>query len=101
DIFNKVLDIANQHLAKEDVCLKYGNRINTQLLDSILVAIARNIDNNQLGEKDFLHNKITKLKDSIDTENYKNREYWESRRTSKENVEGRCEIVADMLKKIT
>ncbi len=100
-IFDKVLDIVNQCLVKEDICLKYGNRINTQLLDSILVAIAQNIDNNRLNETGFLHSKIVRLKDLIDSENYEYREYWESRRTSKENVKGRCEIVADMLKKTT
>ncbi len=97
NIFSKVLDIANQHLTKEDVCLKGSNRINTQLLDSVLIAIARNIGNRQLNEKYFLRNKITGLKASIYNENYEYREYWESRRTLKENVIGRCEIVTDML----
>ncbi|MBA5249932.1 MAG: DUF262 domain-containing protein [Gammaproteobacteria bacterium] len=97
NLFSRVLDIANQHLTKDDVCLKYSNRINTQLLDSILVAIAKNINNVQLNEEGFLHRKITELKDLIDSEEYENREYWESRRTSQENVKGRCEIVTDML----
>ncbi|MBA5248937.1 MAG: DUF262 domain-containing protein [Gammaproteobacteria bacterium] len=97
NLFSRVLDIANQHLTKDDVCLKYSNRINTQLLDSILVAIAKNINNVQLNEEGFLHRKITELKDLIDSEEYESREYWESRRTSQENVKGRCEIVTDML----
>ncbi len=98
NIFNKVLGIANKHLDKADICLKHGNRINTQLLDSILVAIAKNIDNHQLTEEDFLSHKISKLKDLIDDENYESRKYWESRRTSEENIKGRCKIVIDMLK---
>jgi hypothetical protein len=42
-VFNNVFDVVERFLKKENVCLKNNNRINTQLLDSILVAIAKNI----------------------------------------------------------
>lgn len=96
DIFNKVFDIVDQQLTKQDICLQYSNRINTQLLDSILVGMARNIDNNKFNDKDYLHNKIQTLKELISDEDYQYGEYWESRRTSPENVKGRCDKVTQM-----
>ena len=45
NIFEKTIEICSHFIKKEDICLKGSNRVNTQLLDSILVGIAKNIDN--------------------------------------------------------
>jgi rubredoxin len=95
-VFNNVFDVVERFLKKENVCLKNNNRINTQLLDSILVAIAKNINNEKLIKPNFLQDKIEQLKNNIDSADYEYKDYWESRRTSKENVEGRCKIVIKM-----
>lgn len=82
-------------MTKEYVSLKGSNRINTQLLDSILIGIARNIENAKLNEQGFLSDKINTLKDSIDSDENGLGKYWSSRRTSKENIAGRCDLVAE------
>ena len=98
-IFNNVFEVVNNHLSKVDICLKGSNRINTQLLDSILVAIANNIENEQLQEKDYLSNIINQLKEEIASEEYKYKHYWESRASKSENIIGRCDITTKLFSK--
>ena len=98
-IFNNVFEVVNNHLSKVDICLKGSNRINTQLLDSILVAIANNIENEQLQEKDYLSNIINQLKEKIASEEYEYRHYWESRASKSDNVIGRCRITTELFGK--
>ncbi|MFA5232989.1 MAG: DUF262 domain-containing protein [Sulfurimonas sp.] len=92
EIFGKTLEICSQFLTKEDICLIGSNRVNTQLLDSILVGIAKNIDNPKLKNSEYIKTKIDTLKTSIDDENYLYKDYWESRNSKTEFVKGRCEI---------
>lgn len=96
NIFDRTFEICNQYLGKEHICLKGSNRINTQLLDSILVGIAKNIDNPDFSEDDFLTNKINGLKDLIDNEKYEYKTYWESRMSSDDYVKGRCKITIEL-----
>ena len=90
--FEKVLNILSK-LDKSLICLKGSNRINTQLLDSIMYAIAKTDINNI----DKIKEKIEKLKDDIDN-NFEYSKYWESRRSDKELVIGRCEYVENLFK---
>lgn len=96
DIFNKTMDICNRSLSKEEICLKGSNRVNTQLLDSILVGIAKNIDNPNLQESNFIKEKVEKLKEQIDDDLYQYKNYWESRMSSEEYVKGRCRITIQL-----
>lgn len=98
-IFDNVFEIVNEHLSKEDICLKGSNRVNTQLLDSILVAIANNIENKRLKEKEYITNIINDLKDKISSEDYEYRHYWESRASKSDNVMGRCKITTELFGK--
>ncbi len=90
--FGEVLNVLSK-LDKSLICLKGSNRINTQLLDSIMYAIAKtNID-----DTDKIREEIEKLKNDIDSEfEYSN--YWESRRSDKELVIGRCKYVENLFK---
>jgi hypothetical protein len=99
NIFDKTFEICNQYLNKEHICLKGSNRINTQLLDSILVGIAKNIENPDLYKNDYLVNKINLLKDLIDDEKYEFKKYWESRMSSDDYVKGRCKITIELFGK--
>lgn len=94
NIFNQVIELCSLMLSKEHICLKNSNRINTQLLDSILVGIARNIDNEKLKEANYLSAKINSLKTKVDEmeESDNEKQYWESRRSDVEFVKGRCEL---------
>ena len=92
DIFNKTFTIVNNKLTKEHICLKGSNRVNTQLLDSILVGIANNIKHLEAKTDNFLERKIIELKNNIFNEQYEFSHYWESRASKSENVKGRCEI---------
>ena len=91
-IFNKTMDLCEKFLSKEYICLKDSNRVNTQLLDSILVGIATNINNPKLSTNNYIINKINSLKESINDESYEYRKYWESRMSSDDFVKGRCQI---------
>lgn len=91
-IFNQTLDICDKFLSKEDICLQGSNRVNTQLLDSILVGIAKNINNPKLMQNNFLKNKINSLKQQIDDDSYEFKDYWESRASKSDYVKGRCGI---------
>ena len=90
NIFNKTLEIVDNFLIKEHICLLDNNRINTQLLESILVGIAHNIGNEYIYQNNFLVDKINKLKKDIASNNFEKKNYWESRRSESENVKGRC-----------
>lgn len=92
NIFNNVMDICNDYLLKEHICLIGSNRVNTQLLDSIFVGIAKNIDNSNLKTDGYLVGKINELKTKINDESYEYSEYWESRASHEVNVRGRCNI---------
>ncbi|AYJ79532.1 hypothetical protein AN286_05010 [Aliarcobacter cryaerophilus ATCC 43158] len=96
NIFEKTINICSQFLTKEDICLIGSNRVNTQLLDSILVGIAKNIDNQKLVNSGYIKNKLDDLKANIEKEDYKQREYWESRNSKTEFVKGRCEITIQL-----
>ncbi|MEA2048763.1 MAG: DUF262 domain-containing protein [Campylobacterota bacterium] len=93
NIFNQVFDIVDAHLAKEHICLLNSNRINTQLLESVLVGIAHNLDNKNIVKENFLVNKINQLKRDITNNDFEEKAYWESRRSKAENVKGRCEYL--------
>lgn len=96
EIFNKTMDICDKFLAKEDVCLLGSNRVNTQLLDSIFVGIAKNIDNPKLNQQNYIIEKINLLKEKINSEEYEYKLYWESRASSEEYVKGRCRITTEL-----
>ena len=96
DIFNSVFNIVSDSLEKDDICLNDSRRVNTQLLDSILVGIANNIKIIKNEDKSFLSDKIKKLKDDISNEKYDYSNYWESRASQNENVKGRCEITTKL-----
>lgn len=96
DIFNKTMNIVQEFLSKEHICLQGTNRVNTQLLDSIFVGIAKNIDNPKISKSDFLVNKINLLKEKIADEKYEYKAYWESRMSSSEYVKGRCTIAIEL-----
>ena len=95
-IFNNVFDIVHRNLSKDNICLKDSNRVNTQLLDSILVGLANNIGNKKLNDKDHIQLKINELKEQIANYDYEYRHYWESRASQVENVAGRCKITTDL-----
>jgi hypothetical protein len=99
NIFNRTLTIIANNLIKEDICLKGSNRVNTQLLDSILVGIAHNIDYLEEKKGDFLITKINELKSNIANEEYKFSYFWESRASQSENVKGRCDITIKLFGK--
>jgi hypothetical protein len=90
DIFNKTFQLVDKHLKKEHICLLGSNRINTQLLDSILVGIAHNLNNKNISNNSFLIEKIKELKEKIANDDFIEKEYWESRASKSENVKGRC-----------
>ena len=90
NIFDKTFQLVETHLNKEHICLLGSNRINTQLLDSILVGIAHNLDNGNINGDNFLVNKINDLKEQIASDDFIEKEYWESRASKIENVQGRC-----------
>lgn len=92
NIFNRTFTIVNNKLTKEDICLSGSNRINTQLLDSILVGIAFNIDYLERKMDNYIVDKIIALKNNISSEKYEFRGYWESRASQSKSVKGRCEI---------
>lgn len=96
NIFEKTIEICSHFIKKEDICLKGSNRVNTQLLDSILVGIAKNIDNPALMNNGYIKDKIDDLRTKIDTENYEYKDYWESRNSKTEFVKGRCEITIEL-----
>lgn len=96
DIFNKTMKICSQFLTKEDICLIGSNRINTQLLDSILVGIAKNIDNSKLLIDGYIKDKIKGLRQKIDSGTYDYKDYWESRNSKEEFVKGRCKITIEL-----
>lgn len=96
EIFEKTIEICSQFLSKEDICLMGSNRVNTQLLDSILVGIAKNIDNHNLKDSGYIKTKINNLKIKIDEEDYQYKNYWESRNSKTEFVKGRCEITIEL-----
>ncbi len=91
-IFTRTIHICSEFLTKEDICLLGSNRVNTQLLDSILIGIAKNIDNPKLQEIGFLSGKIDILKKQIDDDSYEYKDYWESRNSKADFVKGRCEV---------
>jgi len=91
--FDKTFEIVDEFLTKEHICLLNKNRINTQLLESILVGIAHNIKNENLKKNNFLVEKINQLKKDIASNDFNNKKYWESRRSENENVKGRCEYL--------
>lgn len=92
-IFNQTFNIVDRFLIKENICLLGSNRINTQLLESILVGIAFNIENKNLNKNNFLVDKINQLKKDIASSEFQQKKYWESRRSESENVKGRCEYL--------
>jgi len=98
NIFETTMDVCSQHLTKEDICLIGSNRVNTQLLDSILVGIAKNIDNARLKNSGYIKSKIDDLRARIDTEDYEYKDYWESRNSKTEFVKGRCKITIELLR---
>ena len=67
-IFDKVMDIFSKDLLKEHICLIGSNRVNTQLLDSIFIGIAKNLDNPNLENDGYLVGKINELKENINTD---------------------------------
>jgi len=93
NIFNQTFDIVDNFLEKEHICLLNNSRVNTQLLESILVGIAHNINNKNFNKSDFLVSKINKLKKDIASDNFDKKDYWESRRSEREHVKGRCEYL--------
>jgi len=99
EIFDKTMDICNKFLSKEHICLQDSNRVNTQLLDSIFVGIAKNIDNPKLNKNNFLVDQINSLKKEIANEGYEYKQYWESRASSYEYVTGRCKITVELFGK--
>jgi len=96
EVFNKTMEICNKFLSKEHICLLGSNRVNTQLLDSIFVGIAKNIDNSKLNQENYIVEKINSLKEKISNEEYQYRQYWESRASSEEYVKGRCKITIEL-----
>jgi hypothetical protein len=96
EIFNKTMDICDKFLSKENICLLGSNRVNTQLLDSIFVGIANNIENPKLNQDTFLVKQINLLKEKINNEKYEFKQYWESRMSSDEHVRGRCKITTEL-----
>ncbi len=96
NIFLKTMDICSKFITKEDICLIGSNRVNTQLLDSILVGIAKNIDNPNLLNVGYIKNKLDDLRNKIDTEDYEYKDYWESRNSKTEFVKGRCKITIEL-----
>lgn len=92
NIFEKTIEFCSTFLTKNDICLIGSNRVNTQLLDSILVGIAKNIDNPNLKNSEYIKSKIDNLKFKINKENEPSKVYWESRNSKMEFVKGRCDI---------
>jgi hypothetical protein len=95
-VFNRTFAIVDKKLTKEHICLKDSNRVNTQLLDSILVGIARNLDHIESKSDDFIVTKINELKNNISDDSYEFRDYWESRASRNENIKGRCDITIEL-----
>lgn len=95
-IFNQTFNIVDKFLTKEHICLLGSKRINTQLLESILVGISHNINNENLQKDNFLLNKINQLKKDIANSDFAQKNYWESRRSETENVKGRCEYLIQL-----
>jgi hypothetical protein len=96
EIFNKTIDIYDKFLNKEHICLLGSNRVNTQLLDSIFIGIAKNIDNPKLNQENYIVEKINSLKGKISSDSHKYKLYWESRASSDEYVKGRCKITIEL-----
>ena len=63
---------------------------------SILVGIAKNIDNPNLLNVGYIKNKLDDLRNKIDTEDYEYKDYWESRNSKTEFVKGRCKITIEL-----
>jgi hypothetical protein len=96
DVFNRTFTIVNKILTKEHICLNGSNRVNTQLLDSILVGIAHNLDHIESKSDDFIVTKINELKNNISDNSYEFSHYWESRASKNENIKGRCDITIEL-----